>query len=161
MSQIGRPKGGLEAPRPLKSLSRPTGIHYEVQSGKREETFSLWNSLQFVFFFVVEELITLTENVANTLSLGQSNADTMTILLYNLRIHGPQLEVISKDTLDRAFVAFRNASQDERLSIISRMNLLELIELRAKSWQTDGLNMYYKHKATDFQVWIYSTQIYI
>lgn len=85
--------------------------------------------------------------------MGQSNADTMTILLYNLRIHGPQLEVISKDTLDRAFVAFRNASQDERLSIISRMNLLELIELRAKSWQiSDGLNMYYKHKATDFQV---------
>lgn len=40
--------------------------------------------------------------------------------------------LISKDTLDRAFVAFRNASQDERLSIISRMNLLELIELRAK-----------------------------
>lgn len=33
------------------------------------------------------------------------------------------------------------------------MNLLELIELRAKSWQiSDGLNTYYKHKASDVQV---------
>lgn len=52
-----------------------------------------------------------------------------------------------------AYVKFRNASQDERLSIITRMNLLELIELRAKSWQiSDGLNTYYKHKASDVQV---------
>lgn len=91
--------------------------------------------------------------MASALSLGQSNADSMSILLSNLRIHGPQLELISKDTLDRAFVTFRNASQDERLSIISRMNLLELIELRAKSWQiSDGINTYYKHKATDVTV---------
>lgn len=48
---------------------------------------------------------------------------------------------------------FRNASQDERLSIITRMNLLELIELRAKGWQvSDGLNTYYKHKVSDIQV---------
>lgn len=103
--------------------------------------------------FLVEELITLTENVAGALALGQNNAESMGILLANLRVHGPQLESVSKDTLDRAFVTFRNASQDERLTIIARMNLLELIELRAKSWQiTDGLNMYYKHKATDVQV---------
>lgn len=101
----------------------------------------------------VEELITLTENVAVSLASGHSNPDNMTILTSNLRIHGPQLEIISKDTLDRTFVTFRNASQDERLSIITRMNLLELIELRAKSWQnSDVINTYYKHKATDVQV---------
>lgn len=111
----------------------------------------------------VEELITLTENVAGALAQGQSNADSMTILLSNLRCHGPQLEAVSKDTLDRAFVTFRNASQDERLTIIARMNLLELIELRAKSWQTtDGVHTYYKHKATDVQVggfWTLATLI--
>lgn len=33
------------------------------------------------------------------------------------------------------------------------MNLLELIELRAKSWQvSDGINTYYKTKASDVQV---------
>lgn len=88
--------------------------------------------------------------MAGALALGQNNAESMTILLANLRVHGPQLEAVSKDTLDRAFVTFRNASQDERLTIIARMNLLELIELRAKSWQiSDGLNMYYQHKATN------------
>lgn len=101
----------------------------------------------------------MTENIASNLSAGQYNADNMNILLSNLRVHGPQLEIISKDTLDRAFITFRNASQDERLNIISRMHLLELIELRAKSWQiSDGLNTYYKHKATDVHVQVrYST----
>lgn len=91
--------------------------------------------------------------MAAALQLGQSSADSMGILLANLRMHGPQLEAVSKDTLDRAFVTFRNASQDERLAIIARMNLLELIELRAKSWQhADGVHTYYKHKAaTDVQ----------
>lgn len=52
-----------------------------------------------------------------------------------------------------AYVKFRNASQDERLSIITRMNLLELIELRAKNWHvSDGINTYYKHKVSDVQV---------
>lgn len=103
------------------------------------------------------------------------------MLLSSLRLHGPQLEEYSKSTLDQgtlhsfffryqaqlnpghnfiqfkqhfsAYVKFRNASQDERLSIITRMNLLELIELRAKSWQvSDGLNTYYKHKVSDVQV---------
>lgn len=99
----------------------------------------------------------MTENIASNLSAGQYNADNMNILLSNLRVHGPQLEIISKDTLDRAFITFRNASQDERLNIISRMHLLELIELRAKSWQiSDGLNTYYKHKATDVHVQVSS-----
>lgn len=137
------------------------------------------------FFFgrAVEELITLIENVADSVSMGQCNPDSMSLLLANLRIHGPQLEDYSKSTLDQgecslfpplsppsiearmnhcsfsvclsAYVKFRNASQDERLSIITRMNLLELIELRAKSWQiSDGLNTYYKHKASDVQVLI-------
>lgn len=135
MSQIGRPIKNLEPPRPLKTSTSRSNVPfvYEVQS--------------------IEELITLTENIANNLSAGQYNADNMNILLSNLRVHGPQLEVISKDTLDRAFITFRNASQDERLNIISRMHLLELIELRAKSWQiSDGLNTYYKHKATDVHV---------
>lgn len=125
-----------------------------------------------VFCISVEELITLIENVADSVALGQCNPDSMTLLLANLRIHGPQLEDYSKSTLDQgilegfkgceessniltisAYVKFRNASQDERLSIITRMNLLELIELRAKSWQiSDGINTYYKHKASDIQV---------
>uniref|UniRef100_A0A1B0GJB7 K Homology domain-containing protein n=2 Tax=Lutzomyia longipalpis TaxID=7200 RepID=A0A1B0GJB7_LUTLO len=76
----------------------------------------------------------------------------MNTLLSNLRIYGPQLEALSKDVLDKAFVTFRNASQDGRLNIMTRLNLLELIELRAKSWQiSDEVNTYYKHKATNVE----------
>lgn len=101
----------------------------------------------------VDELIQLTENVASTMAVGTNDAESMSILLHNLRIHGPQLESLSKDTLDRAFVTFRNASQDERLNIMTRLNLLELVELRAKSWlNSDGSQTYYKHKASNVEV---------
>lgn len=135
MSQVGRPVKNLETPRPLKLSSRQTHNHtpqYESQS--------------------IEGLITLVENVATTLSNGCNEQEGMTKLLSNLRMLGPQLEIFAKDTLDRAFVTFRNASQDERLNIMTRLNLLELIELRAKSWQiSDGINSYYKHKATNVE----------
>uniref|UniRef100_A0A182LTU2 K Homology domain-containing protein n=1 Tax=Anopheles culicifacies TaxID=139723 RepID=A0A182LTU2_9DIPT len=136
MSQMGRAVKNLEPPRPLKSTLKQSHVHlpvYEVQS--------------------IEELITLTENVAASLANGCNNADGVNALLANLRLHGPQLENVSKDTLDRALVIFRNASQDERLNIMTRLNLLQLIELRAKSWQvSDGANTYYKHKATNVEV---------
>lgn len=103
--------------------------------------------------FPVDELIQLTENVASTMAVGTNDSESMSVLLHNLRIHGPQLEALSKDTLDRAFVTFRNASQDERLNIMTRLNLLELVELRAKSWHnSDGSQSYYKVKATNVEV---------
>lgn len=98
-------------------------------------------------------MILLTENVATQLANGINNQESMSVLLTNLRNHGNQLEALSKDTLDRSFVTFRNASQDERLNIMTRLHLLELIELRAKSWlNSDGVNSYYKHKATNVEV---------
>lgn len=50
---------------------------------------------------VVEELITLIENVADSVSIGQCNPDSMSMLLSSLRVHGPQLEEYSKSTLDQ------------------------------------------------------------
>jgi len=131
MAHLGRVVKA-EAPRPLKSQSRS----------------SLKNN-----FMVIEELIQLIENVALTLQSGINNSEPMTLLAQNLRIHGPQLESVSKDTLDRAFVVFRNASQDERLNIMTRLHLLELIELRAKGWEDNGFNSYYKTKqATNAEI---------
>lgn len=133
MSQISRLIKNLETPRPLKSKTDTLHTpHYEIQS--------------------IEEMISLVENVAQTLSTGSNDQEGMTILLSNLRTLGPQMELFSKDTLDRSFVAFRNASQDERLNIMTRLNLLELIELRAKTWEnSDGTDSYYKHKATNVE----------
>lgn len=51
------------------------------------------------------------------------------------------------DQLDRAFVAIRNGSQDDRLDLTTRVHLLELIELRAKQWRhTDSMDVYYMQK---------------
>ncbi|KPU73575.1 uncharacterized protein Dana_GF14414, isoform E [Drosophila ananassae] len=124
-THLGRAVKNIEAPRPLKTQSRS----------------SLKNS-----YLVIEELIQLIDNVTVGLQSCNTTPDSITLLLHNLRVHGPQLEALSKDTLDRAFVVFRNASQDERLNITTRLKLLELIELRAKSWEHDDTIAYYKSK---------------
>jgi len=120
----------VDPPRPLKSSLKQPSIHstYEVQS--------------------IEELLTLIENIAGNLAAGICNAESINVLAANMRILGVQVEMLAKETLDRAFVSFRNASQDERISIRTRLSLLELIELRAKGWHvSDDLNAYYKQKA--------------
>ncbi|XP_039494553.1 eukaryotic translation initiation factor 4E-binding protein Mextli isoform X6 [Drosophila santomea] len=124
-THLGRAVKNIEAPRPLKTQSRS----------------SLKNS-----YLVIEELIQLIDSVTVGLQSCNTTPDSITLLLHNLRVHGPQLEAVSKDTLDRAFVVFRNASQDERLNITTRLKLLELIELRAKSWDNDDTIAYYKSK---------------
>lgn len=108
---------------------------------KTQSRSSLKNS-----YLVIEELIQLIDNVTVGLQSCNTTPESITLLLHNLRVHGPQLEAVSKDTLDRAFVVFRNASQDERLNITTRLKLLELIELRAKSWDNDDTIAYYKSK---------------
>lgn len=64
------------------------------------------------------------------------------------QVYGACLEVLYKEQLDRAFVVFRNSSQDgDKLDYNSRLHLLELIELRANQWKgTDVMNNYYKKK---------------
>ncbi|EDV99092.1 eukaryotic translation initiation factor 4E-binding protein Mextli isoform X2 [Drosophila grimshawi] len=124
-THLGRAVKNIEAPRPLKTQSRS----------------SLKNS-----YLVIEELIQLIDNVTVGLQSCNTTSESITLLLHNLRVHGPQLEAVSKDTLDRAFVVFRNASQDERLNITTRLKLLELIELRAHSWEDNDTIAYYKSK---------------
>ncbi|XP_063702287.1 eukaryotic translation initiation factor 4E-binding protein Mextli [Culicoides brevitarsis] len=137
MSQYRRLGKNLETPRPLNSTQgAPVGNiaaknqpqHYETQGS-------------------IDDLITLIESVAPTLVNGSINIQNLNILKANLCIHGPRLEEVAKDTLDRTFVVLRNASLDERLTIMTRLKLLELIELRAKHWQVSSdINSYYQFK---------------
>lgn len=95
----------------------------------------------------------MSETVAASLTQGDVSVDLFNKMFQNLSMHGNQLETISKEILDRCFIAFRNASQDDRLKISIRLNLLNLIELRANGWQlSDGLQTYYKQKATNVEV---------
>lgn len=131
MAHISRTAKRLEVARPLRTSLHSTKSNYAV----------------------IEELILAIENLAKSLQSGVNNMESMSTIAKNLRIHGPQLEIISKDILDRVFVIFRNASQNERLNIMMRLNLLELIELRARGWKDDGTDPYYKIKqATNVEV---------
>lgn len=105
MSQVGRQMKNLEAPRPLKSSMSRT-VHqtplYGLQTSNFQlESIDLSTEYDCEFQISVEELITLVESVAGSLSTGQCNPDSMTLLLTNLRMHGPQLEEYSKSTLDQ------------------------------------------------------------
>lgn len=98
----------------------------------------------------MEDLIALIEAVAQSLAQGDVSIDLFNKMFSHVSLYGPQLEIYSKEILDRSFIAFRNASQDDRLKISVRLNLLNLIELRANSWQiSDGLSSYYKQKAAN------------
>ncbi|XP_026275251.1 eukaryotic translation initiation factor 4E-binding protein Mextli isoform X2 [Frankliniella occidentalis] len=125
----------LEKPRPLK-LSTSLTRHPEnrLSSGG----------------ISVDEVMTLADLVCQHIINGncdrslQSNVLTLSS---SLKLYGQQLETIYKDQLDRLFVTFRNGSRDEKLDYVSRLHLLELVELRGANW-TGGDNMsdYYRHK---------------
>jgi hypothetical protein len=90
----------------------------------------------------------LTETVAQSLNQGDVSFDLFNKMFVTLQIHGPQLETYFKEVLDRCFNVFRNSSQDDRLKIAIRLNLLNLIELRANSWVNKCAD-YYKSKANE------------
>ncbi|XP_020287318.1 eukaryotic translation initiation factor 4E-binding protein Mextli isoform X2 [Pseudomyrmex gracilis] len=120
----------LEKPRPLKLNQRNSTVDGRITT--------------------VEDIVSLIDNVAMQLSNGfhdrtlQMNVISM---CSHLKLYANKLEAIYKDQLDRAFVAIRNGSQDDRLDLTTRVHLLELIELRAKQWRhTDSMDVYYMQK---------------
>ncbi|XP_063993017.1 eukaryotic translation initiation factor 4E-binding protein Mextli isoform X1 [Diachasmimorpha longicaudata] len=130
LSQRPRTMKKLEKPRPLKIQQRHSVIDGRITTA--------------------EDLVSLIDNVVSHLTNGfhdpslQPNIVTMCNALKHC---APQLEAVYKDQLDRAFVAIRNGSQDERLDLTTRVHLLELIELRAKQWRhSDSMDAYYSQK---------------
>ncbi|XP_049830802.1 eukaryotic translation initiation factor 4E-binding protein Mextli isoform X3 [Schistocerca gregaria] len=122
----------LEKPRPLKIASQN---RYSTVDGKISS---------------VEDIMTLAESVCSQLTNG--NCDhllqlNVMNLCANLKQYGQTLEGVYKDQLDRCFVAFRNGCKDEKVDYVSRIHLLEIIELRARNWvSSDDLNNYYRPK---------------
>ncbi|CAN8024608.1 unnamed protein product [Ixodes persulcatus] len=57
------------------------------------------------------------------------------------------------EQLDCYFVTLRNASRDERLDVIDRLRLLEVIELRAMGWKSnENIEEYYKRKYIEHEI---------
>ncbi|XP_018326887.1 eukaryotic translation initiation factor 4E-binding protein Mextli isoform X2 [Agrilus planipennis] len=105
-------------------------------------------------FSTVENVMQAVDQVAALLASSHVNPnisykENIINLCQHLKVYGAYLELLYQDQMNRAFVIFRNSSQDdERLDYLSRLHLLELIELRAKGWKgTDIMNQYYRKKA--------------
>ncbi|KAL1491097.1 hypothetical protein ABEB36_011746 [Hypothenemus hampei] len=99
----------------------------------------------------VEGVLQAVDQVAALLASNISDInykDSIINLCQHLKVYGAYLEILYKEQLDHAFKIFRDKAQDDiRVDMLSRLHLLELIELRAKGWKgTDGMNMYYKKK---------------
>lgn len=69
-----------------------------------------------------------------------------------IKVYGAYLEILYKEQLDHAFRIFRDKAQDDiRVDLLSRLHLLELIELRAKGWKgTEVMNQYYRKKVNQY-----------
>ncbi|XP_019763413.1 eukaryotic translation initiation factor 4E-binding protein Mextli isoform X2 [Dendroctonus ponderosae] len=99
----------------------------------------------------VEGVLQAVDQVAALLASNLQDfnyKDSIINLCQHLKVYGAYLEILYKEQLDHAFKIFRDKAQDNiRVDMLSRLHLLELIELRAKGWKgTDGMNMYYKKK---------------
>ncbi|XP_011496495.1 PREDICTED: uncharacterized protein LOC105361091 [Ceratosolen solmsi marchali] len=129
----------VNRPRTIKKLEKPRPLKISLRSPTTDTRITN-----------VDDIVSLIDNVATHLNSGfydqllQTNIVTM---CNHLKLFSHQLEMIYKDQLDRAFIAIRNGSQDERLDMTTRVHLLELIELRAKQWHhNESMNAYYSQK---------------
>lgn len=87
-------------------------------------------------------------------TLGQEVPDLVVGLNLGLKEHGPALEVDQyKDQFDKAMMSIRNACKDDRLDLVSRLHLLEVIELRAMEWKAnDNVTNYYRQKLAQIEL---------
>lgn len=105
----------------------------------------------------VESVMQAVDQVATLLASNISDPsvtfrDSIVNLCQHLKVYGAYLEMLYTDQLNHAFNIFRDKAQDDlRVDQISRLHLLELIELRAKGWKgTDGMNQYYRKRASQY-----------
>jgi len=89
--------------------------------------------------------------------VDQNNLSPAAILTLcsNLKAFGSQLETTHKEQLDRAFVHLRNIGRDDKLDKVSRLHILEAIELRAGRWAShDHANSYYQAKLNELEEYL-------
>ncbi|XP_019763415.1 eukaryotic translation initiation factor 4E-binding protein Mextli isoform X4 [Dendroctonus ponderosae] len=87
----------------------------------------------------VEGVLQAVDQVAALLASNLQDfnyKDSIINLCQHLKVYGAYLEILYKEQLDHAFKIFRDKAQDNiRVDMLSRLHLLELIELRAKGWK--------------------------
>jgi len=113
------------------------------------------NRLSALELSSVEDVVVLMENVCRHLNGRNYERQVINGLLNlcnTLKRSGPQIENLYKDQLDKLGVALRNACRDDELDLVSRVHVLEIIELRAMNWQpNENVTAFYKNKLSQLE----------
>jgi len=113
------------------------------------------NRLSALELSSVEDVVVLMENVCRHLNARNYERQVVNGLLSlcnTLKRSGPQIENLYKDQLDKLGVALRNACRDDELDLVSRVHVLEIIELRAMNWQpNENVTAFYKNKLSQLE----------
>jgi hypothetical protein len=128
----------VEKPRPLKNITR-------------KSTCESYDDVMKLVDIVLDRMHNKEENVRQDIGLMASH----------LKLNGQQLESIYGDQLDRSFFALRNFANNDQLDILTRLHLLELIELRAMHWSfSDDTAEYYQVDTFIFSVFTASFSLF-
>lgn len=149
--KVGMVRKGVERPKPLKAF--PTA------AGGGNMAITTPEHIQHRDFFVTAsgvgvggpvQVLELYGKVAKELKdkrYGSHVVQQIMSLNKGLKLFGPQLDQTDKEVLDRYQVFLRNACRDGSLDLVARLQLLEIIELRAMKWKAnDNVTNYYKTK---------------
>ncbi|XP_057377278.1 eukaryotic translation initiation factor 4E-binding protein Mextli-like isoform X2 [Daphnia carinata] len=101
----------------------------------------------------IADVVLFMENFNELVQSNSTEKDLRSAVLtlcVNLKHFGAQLEMNYKDQLDRVFIHLRNAGRDDSLDKISRLYLLEVVELRASRWAAqEQVSNYYQSKLNE------------
>jgi len=136
------------------SMLGPTKVVRRVDR-PRPLKLSAANRLSALELSSVEDVVVLMENVCRHLSARNYERQVINGLMNlcnTLKRSGPQIENLYKDQLDKLGVALRNACRDDDLDLVSRVHILEIIELRAMNWQpNENVTAFYKQKLAQLE----------
>merc|ERR1719508_53606 len=83
---------------------------------------------------------------------GEQMVGQLQLLSANLKICGPTLEISHKDQMDKLNNFLMAACRSDSLDLVSRVHMLEIIELRTMGWQpNENVTNYYKQKLVQIE----------
>ncbi|CAN7991707.1 unnamed protein product, partial [Ixodes hexagonus] len=141
----------------IRKLERPRPLHLNSEQEKCSTgTLSPTDNTPLRNDATDEDVLNELEALHVSVNNGNLDKTTLSQIVHVcnlLKSRGALIETAFKEQLDCYFVTLRNASRDERLDVIDRLRLLEVIELRAMGWKSnENLEEYYKRKYMELEI---------
>ncbi|XP_042904465.1 eukaryotic translation initiation factor 4E-binding protein Mextli isoform X2 [Parasteatoda tepidariorum] len=134
----------LKKPRPLKSVNSSDTLKFHIHDPKDAVVQKSKEE-------ILADLEILNVSISNC-NFDDVTAADISRMCAILKKRGEELDKFNKDAIDRYFCTLRNASREERLDMVSRLKLLETIEIRANGWKkNDNIQNYFNSKILDLE----------